>query len=454
MGQSITMGVAVVRPGDSSVAPVIARADAALYAAKNKASRDARGDAAELREGSREALVEAAFERSTVDDFDVYYQPIVDVRDGSIVAVEAILRWEHPDLGTIAPSEFLAIAERRGQTVTLGRWTIEKACAQTVRWGATRDGLPMRTCVNVVAAQLADPAFVDDVMSALARHGATAQQLALELPEDALASGHRRPAGGARRRTDRADPRPRGHAAAVAGGPRAGPGDDGEVRPLAGRGGAPRGSVVGACARPHSLLAACSCRASPRASRRARSCKRCATAACRTRRATSSRARRARPRSRSSSTASARSARCVAPPPLHARPRVRRRRAGDRARRPRGSLDPPRPSARRRLSVGASASGGSTQYFAPPPPAGVLPPCTTMSGSSAMRPPWASTHVSTIGRYSSGTSWQRMAIMPSGRLVMLLNGMSSRHSRMRSVIEPTRGLEPRTPSLRVKCSTS
>ena len=182
------MGVTVVRRGDPSVSAIVARADASLYAAKNKAIRDARGDVEEPREGSRDALVEAAFERSSVEDFDVYYQPIVDVRDGSIVAVEAILRWEHPDLGTIAPSEFLAMAERRGQTVTLGRWTIEKACAQTVRWAATRDGLPMRTCVNVAPAQVADPAFVDDVLSALAQSGATPQQLALEVTVEALAA--------------------------------------------------------------------------------------------------------------------------------------------------------------------------------------------------------------------------------------------------------------------------
>jgi diguanylate cyclase (GGDEF)-like protein len=183
-----SVGVALVRETDASVSAVVARADAAMYAARNKASRDARGDAARPREDSREALVEAAFERSTVQDFDVYYQPIADLNGGSVAAVEAILRWEHPDLGTIAPAEFLAIAQRRGQLVTLGRWTIEKACAQTVRWAATRDGLPMRTCVNIAPAHAADPAFLEDVMSSLARSGATGHQLAFELTEEALAA--------------------------------------------------------------------------------------------------------------------------------------------------------------------------------------------------------------------------------------------------------------------------
>lgn len=182
-----TAGVTLVHDAEPPVATVVARADAALYAAKNKASRERSEDAPRWAR-TRDVLVEAAFDRSTVEDFDVYYQPIVDLRDGSIAAVEAILRWEHPDLGTIAPSEFLASAERRGQTVTLGRWTIGKACAQTVRWGATRAGEPMRTCVNVGTAQVVDPAFVEDLTSALARNGATAHQVAFELTEEALAA--------------------------------------------------------------------------------------------------------------------------------------------------------------------------------------------------------------------------------------------------------------------------
>lgn len=183
-----SVGVSLVRESDPSVDAVVARADAAMYAARNKASRDAHSDIARRSESSRETLVEAAFERSTIEDFEVYYQPIADLASGSVAAVEAILRWEHPDLGTIAPSEFLAIAERRGQIVTLGRWAIERACAQTVRWAPTRDGLAMRTCVNVSPKQVADPAFVDDVTAALARSGATGHQLAFELTEETLAA--------------------------------------------------------------------------------------------------------------------------------------------------------------------------------------------------------------------------------------------------------------------------
>jgi diguanylate cyclase (GGDEF)-like protein len=183
-----SVGVSLMRADDPSDSAVMTRADAAMYAAKNKASRDARGSDVRPLERTREALVQAAFERSTVEDFDVYYQPIVDLRGGSVAAVEAILRWEHPDLGTIAPAEFLPLVERRGQIVTLGRWTIQKASAQTVRWAAARDGRAMRTCVNVSPAQVADPAFVEDVAAALARSGATGRQLALAMSAEGIAS--------------------------------------------------------------------------------------------------------------------------------------------------------------------------------------------------------------------------------------------------------------------------
>ncbi|HEV7808763.1 MAG TPA: bifunctional diguanylate cyclase/phosphodiesterase [Solirubrobacteraceae bacterium] len=184
----VSIGFSILRENETSAGAFVGRADAAVYAARNKASRDARGDDSRPLDDCRRTLVEAAFECSTVEDFDVYYQPIADLRSGSVAAIEAVAHWEHPDLGTIAPGEFLPIAEWRGQIVTLGRWVLEKACAQSVRWAPTRDGQPMRTCVNVAAAQVADPAFADDVLAALARGGATGHQLALGIPQDALAA--------------------------------------------------------------------------------------------------------------------------------------------------------------------------------------------------------------------------------------------------------------------------
>jgi len=203
---TVRIGLSVVLSQDPSAGAVVARADAAMYTARNRATRDARSDAAQYaarnkasrraREADehaapgvgRDTLVEEAFDCSSIEDFDVYYQPIADLEGGSVAAVEAVLRWEHADLGTIEPEEFLPIAERRGQMVTLGRRVIEKACMQTMRWAATREGRPMRTSVHVSPSQVCDPSFLDDLQTALELGGASGQQIALDVSEETMAA--------------------------------------------------------------------------------------------------------------------------------------------------------------------------------------------------------------------------------------------------------------------------
>lgn len=199
----VRIALSMVHEADPSASDVVARVDGAMhdalsqasrdthdhakaYAERNKANRDAHDASVISPDAGREALVKAAFDRSSIVDFDICYQPIADLRGGSVAAVEASLRWEHQDLGAIDPDEFLPIAEQRGQMVTLGSWTIEKACTQTIRWAATRDGRPMRTCVHVSPSQVGDPDFLRNIRSALAVSGASGQQLALLLARDAL----------------------------------------------------------------------------------------------------------------------------------------------------------------------------------------------------------------------------------------------------------------------------
>lgn len=197
----VRIGLSMVLADDRSVGDVVARAAidaergrasrethdyAKAYAERNKANRDAAGAAVTASDASRLSLVEAAFDRSSIVDFDVCYQPIADLRGGSVAAIEASLRWQHADLGMIDPQEFLRVAEQRGQMATLGNWAIEKACVQTARWPATRDGRPMRTCVRVSTSQLTDPTFFEHLQWALALGGASGQQLALALAPDAL----------------------------------------------------------------------------------------------------------------------------------------------------------------------------------------------------------------------------------------------------------------------------
>ncbi len=118
-------------------------------------------------------------------EFVLHYQPRVDLRTMAIVGMEALVRWNHPDLGCIGPGEFIGIAEETGMIVDIGRWVLGEACRQTRRL-VERHGRPIRVSVNVSARQLALPGFVGDVRDQLAASGLAPHCLELELTESAL----------------------------------------------------------------------------------------------------------------------------------------------------------------------------------------------------------------------------------------------------------------------------
>jgi diguanylate cyclase (GGDEF)-like protein len=123
------------------------------------------------------------------DELTLLYQPVVTVADAQMVAVEALVRWAHPLRGLLGPGEFIPLAEQSDLIVELGTWVIDEACAQIRRW---RDAHParlgLRVSVNVSARQL-QPALVDTVTEALARHGVDPGLLALEITETMLVDG-------------------------------------------------------------------------------------------------------------------------------------------------------------------------------------------------------------------------------------------------------------------------
>ncbi|HET9102584.1 MAG TPA: EAL domain-containing protein [Solirubrobacteraceae bacterium] len=116
----------------------------------------------------------------------LHYQPVVTVVEGTLVAVEALVRWQHPTRGLLGPGEFIPVAEESELIVSLGTWVIEEACAQIRRW---RDAHPaqlgVRVSVNVSARQLS-PQLIDIVAAALEENGIEASSLALEITESLL----------------------------------------------------------------------------------------------------------------------------------------------------------------------------------------------------------------------------------------------------------------------------
>lgn len=119
-------------------------------------------------------------------EFKIYYQPIVDARDGRVLSLEALMRWESPERGVLPPSEFLATAQRTGMIVELGRYALHTACEQAVSWRRRRPWLTV--AVNVSERELFDPDFPAQVAGVLATTGLPPEALVLEVTETVLAA--------------------------------------------------------------------------------------------------------------------------------------------------------------------------------------------------------------------------------------------------------------------------
>ena len=131
----------------------------------------------ELENGLRRALLHR--------EFILHYQPKVDVRTGSIDSAEALIRWQHPTRGLIAPMDFIPLAEETGLIIPIGEWVLNEACRQAQSWRAS--GLrPLRVAVNLSAQQFRQKNLVEVVRSALSAARLEARYLELELTESAV----------------------------------------------------------------------------------------------------------------------------------------------------------------------------------------------------------------------------------------------------------------------------
>ena len=129
-----------------------------------------------------ESNLRRALERA---EFALHYQPKLDLDSGTITGVEALLRWDHPEWGLVAPERVIHIAEECGLVVPLGRWVLREACAQAVRW---RDSgvAPVSIAVNVSAMEFRNRDFFDHALAIFEATGADPACLQLELTESVL----------------------------------------------------------------------------------------------------------------------------------------------------------------------------------------------------------------------------------------------------------------------------
>jgi diguanylate cyclase (GGDEF)-like protein len=122
-------------------------------------------------------------------EFVVFYQPKVNIYSGIVCGVEALVRWNHPELGLLQPNKFIAIAEETGLIVELGEWVLRTACKQQAQWMKMKKQ-NMRICVNVSLKQLAAPHFLDSVKDILEESGLSARHLELEITESLAIQNH------------------------------------------------------------------------------------------------------------------------------------------------------------------------------------------------------------------------------------------------------------------------
>ncbi|HEX5203276.1 putative bifunctional diguanylate cyclase/phosphodiesterase [Paractinoplanes rhizophilus] len=176
-------GIAFTRGAGSDVDALLREADAALYQAKDDGKGVARRfDPARFAQAEQRRHDEDDLRRAVAEQqFEVHYQPIVDLDGEQTVGVEALVRWRHPARGLLPPAAFLDLAEDIGLMPELGIWVLERACEQAVEWQRDHAGFELN--VNLSASQLGSPHLIDDIRAVLARTGIPPRLLVLELTE-------------------------------------------------------------------------------------------------------------------------------------------------------------------------------------------------------------------------------------------------------------------------------
>jgi len=167
---SVSIGVTLYPEDGADADQLMRHADQAMYIAKQGGKNryhmfDVSSDAAIKNQSESVAQIATALEN---DEFVLHYQPKVNMTAGEVIGAEALIRWQHPELGLLAPGEFLPVIETHSISVDIGEWVINTALEQMSKWHS--EGLDIPVSVNVSARQLQSPGFVDKLRSILAKH--------------------------------------------------------------------------------------------------------------------------------------------------------------------------------------------------------------------------------------------------------------------------------------------
>jgi diguanylate cyclase (GGDEF)-like protein len=178
-----SVGIATGLGQDISPDKLLRNADLALYRAKG----DGRGTfrffepAMDLQMQTRRVMEQELRRGLPAGEFELYYQPVVDLASNEIVSFEALIRWNHPKHGVVAPAAFIPLAEEIGFIIPMGEWVIRQACATAARWPGD-----LRVAVNTSAAQFRNSGLLEVIVNALAASGLAPARLEIEITESVL----------------------------------------------------------------------------------------------------------------------------------------------------------------------------------------------------------------------------------------------------------------------------
>ncbi|MGH9888902.1 MAG: putative bifunctional diguanylate cyclase/phosphodiesterase, partial [bacterium] len=181
---SASVGISLYPLDGSDAETLVKNADVAMYRAKEQGRDNYQLYRAELHMRALKRMTLESQLRAAVcrDEFRLYYQPIVDLASGTIVAAEALVRWQHPERGLVLPSEFVSVAEETGLILPIGAWVLKTACVEAQSW--VRRGLPpVRISINLSARQFQQEDFVRQISTILAETGLDPSRLELEITE-------------------------------------------------------------------------------------------------------------------------------------------------------------------------------------------------------------------------------------------------------------------------------
>jgi diguanylate cyclase (GGDEF)-like protein len=183
---SASIGISMYPQDGADTTTLLRNADAAMYSAKERGKNNFQHFSVEMHEKTSlrlalEGDLRLALERN---EFEVHYQPIVALASGAVVAVEALLRWKHPEKGMISPNAFIPLAETTGLIVPIGEWVLRQACTDAHTW--YDQGHEVQVSVNLSGRQFREEPLIDTILHILLETGLDPKMLMLEITESVL----------------------------------------------------------------------------------------------------------------------------------------------------------------------------------------------------------------------------------------------------------------------------